>query len=91
MEPDGSSGVKAGEQTQVGQDQGAEDPSGRQKSCGPRSSWRSRSAASGRKHSVVDRLAGLTNRWSNRTIGMAMIESSPRSRRALTLSAPLRS
>jgi len=90
-EPDGSSGVKAGGADAGGTKTRAPKTSGSAKSSrGRGSSRRSRSAASGRKHSVVDRLAGLTNRWSNRTIGMAMIVIVAAIAVALTLSAPLR-
>lgn len=90
-EPDGSSGVKAGGADAGGIKARASRTSGSAKSSRSRGSGRrSRSAASGRKHGVVDRLAGLTNRWSNRTIGMALIVIVAAIAVALTLSAPLR-
>ncbi|GAB05318.1 FtsB family cell division protein [Gordonia amarae] len=53
-------------------------------------SGRVSSEKSGRKRGAVDLLVGLTHRWSNRTIGLALVMIVAGIAVALTLSAPLR-
>lgn len=53
-------------------------------------SGRASSEKSGRKRGAVDLLVGLTHRWSNRTIGLALVMVVAGIAVALTLSAPLR-
>lgn len=48
------------------------------------------SAEAGKKRGAVDLLVGLTHRWSNRTIGLALVLIVAGIAVALTLSAPLR-
>ncbi|MFZ2238738.1 MAG: septum formation initiator family protein [Gordonia amarae] len=56
----------------------------------PASSGRASKEKAGKKRGAVDLLVGLTNRWSNRTIGLALVMIVAGIAVALTLSAPLR-